>query len=246
MNRMPRAAAGGERAARPWSRRPPSARPPRRGRAAPPSGRGVEAAELVLAQADHDLAVENADVAGTEPAVAHGALGGEPDLDPLAGREAVRDERRLECDDARVPSRARRRHLLGDPDHGIPPSRRAAARRSLEPELDPADEIARRERVAGAGRVEQLGREGRVVHAVHVNAGRAALDHPPGRSGPNTSRSRSVANTVSGPAERDALPEGVVDQRPRREVDRDARRPTHVRARPPAAPPSAVGSRRSA
>ena len=32
-------------------------------------------------------------------AVAHRLLGGEPDLEPRAGREAVRDERRLERDD---------------------------------------------------------------------------------------------------------------------------------------------------
>ena len=68
-------------------------------------------------------------MAGTAPAVAHRALGGEPDLDALAGREAVRDERRLERDDAAAVARARR-DLLGDADHGIAPSfaqQRAAA-----------------------------------------------------------------------------------------------------------------------
>ena len=64
-------------------------------------------------------------VAGTRAALAHGALRGEPDLDALAGREAVRDERRLERDDRRGLA-----HFIGDADHGIAPSfaqQRAAA-----------------------------------------------------------------------------------------------------------------------
>ena len=133
--------------------------------------RGVEAAELLLGRARHDLAVEHADGRRHRAAGADGALGGEPDLDALAGREAVRDERRLERDDAapagerrRAPPRrcgSRHRSELG-----------AAARRRLEAELDAADEEAGGERVAGAGRVDDLGREGGVVHAGHVNAAR--------------------------------------------------------------------------
>ena len=60
---------------------------------------GVEARELVLREADDDLAVEHADRRGHGARLAHLALRLEPDLDALARREAVRDERRLERDD---------------------------------------------------------------------------------------------------------------------------------------------------
>ena len=53
-----------------------------------------------VVEPDHDLAVEDADRRRHRAAGAHRALRGDPDLDPLAGREAVRDERRLERDDA--------------------------------------------------------------------------------------------------------------------------------------------------
>ena len=57
--------------------------------------------------------------------LAHRRLGGEPHLDSLAGREAVRDEGRLEGHDG-----VRLAHFVGDPDHGIAPAcaqQRAAA-----------------------------------------------------------------------------------------------------------------------
>ena len=56
-------------------------------------------------------------------------LGGEPDFDALARREAVRDERRLERDDAAAVALCLL-DLLRDDDHGIAPScaqQRAAA-----------------------------------------------------------------------------------------------------------------------
>ena len=67
-------------------------------------------------------------VAGTAPASRTAASEREPDLDALARREAVGDERRLERDDAR----RRARDLLRDADHGIAPSLCAAARGGRE------------------------------------------------------------------------------------------------------------------
>ena len=68
---------------------------------------GVEALELVLRQADADCAVEDADRGRHRAGVADAPLALEPDLDALAGREAVRDERRLERDDRAAARRAR-------------------------------------------------------------------------------------------------------------------------------------------
>ena len=84
-------------------------------------------------------------------------------------RARPRRPRRAGSRARRASSRARRRrgprerlaHLVGDADHGIAPSfaqQRAAA---SSPSLDAADEEAGRERVAGAGRVDDLGRHGR-------------------------------------------------------------------------------------
>src|SRR4029077_13553211 len=81
--------------------------------------------QLVLAQPDDDLAVEHADRRRHRARRAHLSLRLEPDLDALAGREAVRDERRLECDD-----RCALAHLVRHADHGIDPTvatQRAAA-----------------------------------------------------------------------------------------------------------------------
>ncbi len=78
---------------------------------------------------DHELAVEHADRRRHGVRLAHGALGGEPDLDAFARREAVGDERRLERHDTAALVECGR-HLVGEPDHGIAPSRaqqRAAA-----------------------------------------------------------------------------------------------------------------------
>ena len=91
---------------------------------------GVEPPELVLGRArPTTLAVEDADRRRHRARLAHRALGREPDLDALAGREAVRDERRLERDDAAAVRRARRAPRRRA-DHGIAPSfaqHRAAA-----------------------------------------------------------------------------------------------------------------------
>ena len=55
-------------------------------------------------------------VAGHGAGRAHLPLRLEPDLDALAGREAVRDERRLERDDGAAGGQ-RFAHLVGDADH---------------------------------------------------------------------------------------------------------------------------------
>ena len=70
---------------------------------------GAEARELASREPDDDLAVEHADRRGHRAGRAHLPLRLEPDLDALARREAVRDERRLERDDG-----ARLAHLVGD------------------------------------------------------------------------------------------------------------------------------------
>ena len=100
---------------------------------------GGEAAELLLREADAQLAVEDADRGRHRAGVADAPLALEPDLDPLAGREAVRDERRLERDDG-PPVGERVADLVRDPDrilHGIEPScatqRAAAASASSAP-----------------------------------------------------------------------------------------------------------------
>ena len=73
---------------------------------------GVEARELVLCQPDDDVAVEDADRRRDGARCAHLPLGLHADLDALARREAVCDERRLERDDRR-----RLAHLVRDADH---------------------------------------------------------------------------------------------------------------------------------
>ena len=93
---------------------------------------GVEALELLLRQPDPDCSVEDADRSRDRAGLAHPPLALESDRDALAGREAVRDERRLERDDGAALAE-RGRHFLGDGDelvHGIDPSwatQRAAA-----------------------------------------------------------------------------------------------------------------------
>ena len=89
----------------------------------------VEPLQLELAETDNDLAVEHADRRRHRLGVAERLLRGEPDLDALARREPVRDERRLEPDD-RGACDLCLADLVGDPDHGIAPSfsqQRAAA-----------------------------------------------------------------------------------------------------------------------
>ena len=71
-------------------------------------------------------------VAGTAPALTHGAVALEPDLDAVRCGEAVRDERRLERDDRRAVLE-RGAHLVGELNSSfmrrkLPASRRAAGR----------------------------------------------------------------------------------------------------------------------
>ena len=172
-------------------------------------------------------------------------------------RARPRRPRRAGSRARRASSRARRRrgrrerlaHLLAS-GHGITASPRASRSSAPPPRgrLDAADEEARRERVARAGRVDDLGRHGRIRARRRRRRRRAprftiqrrvelaervalALD-----------REDDVGRERPGPrAER------VVDQRPRREVERDLRAGRARRARPRAAPPprSAPASARS-
>ena len=77
---------------------------------------GTEALELLLVEADAHLSVEHSDRRGSRARLAHATLALEPDRDTLAGRKAVRDQRRLECDD-RSAFVERRAHLVGELDH---------------------------------------------------------------------------------------------------------------------------------
>ena len=93
-----------------------------------------------------ELAVEDADRRRHRARRAHLALRLEPDLDALAGREAVRDERRLERDD-RAARGERLAHLLGDPDHAgrsISTNRLSSSLRTTS--RNPARRYARRAR----------------------------------------------------------------------------------------------------
>ena len=63
------------------------------------AGVGAEALELGLVEADAEHPVEDAHGGGHGTSLAHATLALEAHRDPLAGREAVGDERRLECDD---------------------------------------------------------------------------------------------------------------------------------------------------
>ena len=128
-------------------------------------------AELVLGQADDDLAVERADRRRHGSAVPDRLLGGEADLDSFAGREAVRDERRLERDDA-APGRLRLANVVGEPDHGIDPSfaqqRAAAASPSAGPSMSmPAASAS----PAPVGSTTSTGNGG-MVDAVHRDTAR--------------------------------------------------------------------------
>ncbi len=80
------------------------------------AGERPEAPELLLGQPDVHLSVENSDRRGDGTGRAHLSLRLEPDLDALAGREAVRDEGRLERDDGAARNQ-RFAHLVGDADH---------------------------------------------------------------------------------------------------------------------------------
>ena len=77
---------------------------------------GVEPRQLLLVESDPQLAVEHADRRRHGAARPYPPLRLAPDLDALARREAVRDQRRLERDD-RAARGERLAHLLGDPDH---------------------------------------------------------------------------------------------------------------------------------
>ena len=158
----------------------------------------VEAFELRLGQPDDDLAVEDADRRRHAAALAHCALGAQADLDAFARREAVCDQSRLERDDPRAVFRASRTSSAMRITASLQAAQqqRAAAAR---PSSDAADEEARRERVAGARRVDHLDVERRVVATVDASARRRRASPPSAcRARRRAARSRSVAKTRSG------------------------------------------------
>ena len=128
----PDRAAGGERAAD--RRRPDCVLHDGRGEVARANLArvGVEARELLVRQPDPDGSVEDADRGRDGTCLTHPAFALEADRDAFAGREPVRDERRLERDHG-ASLAERGRHFLRDGDelvHGIDPSwatQRAAA-----------------------------------------------------------------------------------------------------------------------
>jgi hypothetical protein len=80
------------------------------------AGGGIEARELLFRQPDAHVSVEDADRRRHRAGSAHLRLRLEPDRHAFAGREAVRDERRLERDDGTAAGE-RVAHLGRDADH---------------------------------------------------------------------------------------------------------------------------------
>ena len=127
-----------------------------RGRAGRPCAPRVEARELVVVEADDDLAVEHAD---------RGRNGAARRAPRARRRARPRCPRPAGSRARRASSRARRRrgplervaHLCRRSGSRHRPHPRAAARRRVQPELHPADEVARGERVAGSRRIDDLG-----------------------------------------------------------------------------------------
>ncbi len=140
---------------------------------------------------------------------AHGLLRGEPDLEAGPGREAVRDERRLERDD-RPALLERRGDLLREPDHGSDPSRAQQRAAASRPSVDTADEVAGGERVAGARRVDDARSERRGSSTPStLIAGRPALDDPAASRAPRSARARARSRRrASGRKRGDAPAEG--------------------------------------
>ena len=199
MNRIPAARADGERAADRRRADRALTRPPRRGRAGRPCARRRRTApSSASVEPDDDLAVEDADRRRHRAALAHRALGREPDRDALAGREAVRDERRLERDDAAAVARARRapRRRRGSRHR---PELRAAAGRRLEPERRAADEEAapRARRPRRSGRRPRSARPGTPRRRRRSRRRRASRPSVASRS-PSASRSRSFGEDEVG------------------------------------------------
>ena len=160
MKPMPGRAAGGERPAD--GGRPDGSLDDARREVARPDLARVrgEALELARREPDPDRSVEHADRRRYRAGLANEPLGLKADLDALAGRKAVRDERRLERDDGpRRPSASVTSRETSD--HGIAPSWADAAGRRLGSELRAADEEARRERVSRSRRVDDLCRRAR-------------------------------------------------------------------------------------
>ena len=175
-------------------------------------------------------------VAGVAPALADGASPSGADVDALAGREPVRDERRLERDDAaavgssaRATSSARR----------ITASlrARAAACGGLEPERGTRRRGSPRRARRRRRWCRRARRHGRKALALDDDAAAAALHDPAWpRRGRVRSRSRSFAKTTSGASARTRDAERRRRQRPRREVERDLCAGGASELAPPAAP----------
>ena len=237
-SRIPAARRDGRACRRPWSRRSrPAPRRPR-GRAGPAlraSAPRRSAPSSSVVKPDADLAVEHADRCGHGPPARTAASHAQPDLQPLPGGEAVRDERRLERDD---------RAALGEGvgDLGRDPSCREcshAGRRSAPPPASPSSMPPTRNPAASASPapvVSTTSRRARPVRLDAVDDGsrrRRASRPRSRRAGRRPAPPRSAfPKTTSGAERVDALAERLDAERPdraqRREVDAD------LRARAPA------------
>ncbi len=173
----------------------------------------VEAGELNRREPHDELAVEDTDRRRYRAAGADCLFRREPDLDALAGRKPVRDERRLERDDA-GPGRQGLAHLRGDPDHGIDPSfaqqRAAASRPSSTP---PTRKPAANASPAPVGSTSSVGRAACSTPST-LTPRAPRLIAQAASSPPKASRSRSVANTEVGGRGADPRDKRLVDQAP--------------------------------
>ena len=133
------------------------------------------------------------------------------------------------------------------------PSCADAPRRRLERELRPADEVARGQRVARAGRVDDVDRDApraasRRRRAARSRRRRASARSTAAGAGPPSARSSSsFANTTSGgsSSSRVAQPLGPerLDRGRRRQVDAEPPALRAHRARPPSPPPRRSATR---
>ena len=193
---------------------------------------------------------------GTAPAARTAASDDAPDGEALALRKAVGDERRLEAHERRRRSRARRRprarrasrsRQRSDPRHA---AGRGGLRTLHRVERLALEQVARRERIAGARRVDDAPRR-RARRAATTLAAlldgapeRAALDHPDGarsapRRPPPRPRSRTRHRARAPPRERASL---TPELRRCRAPSRDRRSREHRSAGPRAASRSAASA----
>ena len=197
------------------------------------SGVSAKRASSLLLEAHLDDAVDDADRGRHGPRGPDAPLGLCGHRFALAAREPVRDERRLERDHG--PARLERgADFRVDADAGRALGHRSqlrhAARRGLDRQLGPAKQEAGGERIACAGRVQDLDVERRQLrlsfrssHDAAVRAAFTTLSRA--ASAPRRSASASLANTTSGPSRLQGSPKrpdaDLLDGRGGAEVDAD-------------------------